>query len=299
MAEQLKEPAKKEKEGILPSHFVISTKPVAKPTFNQKREVLRLRELSMKRFKEAEFDAGWRRVILYLQDTSFGRDFPEVQPDAPNLLHPLYWRALGFSAHEPNTDFQKYEEPIDGRGVVCAEDEFVGGRPSIKPNRYKEQPLSPLTSRFRGGILTQECMLFFLERHPQVSRVILERRRRGDSRSDALHYNFAFVAMEVTRVLAIMFHMLLTRVQEPPNFPLQPDMHVSVPFDVDYVDRNPLRQLVRAAVIVGGGGGDGGCGVRCWLSWSHRLFLLWPRSCGIQTSRPCFLIECIFTKRTV
>jgi hypothetical protein len=73
----------------------------------------------------------------------------------------------------------------------------------------------------------------------QVSRIIIQQRRRGGSTADSLHYNYAFVAMEITRMLAQMFHVILTRVQESPNYPLQPDMHVSAPFEVDFVGTFP------------------------------------------------------------
>ena len=135
VAAQLREPPKKEKEGIRLSHFVTSTKPVAKPTFNQKKEQMRLLELSMKRLTEAELEPGWRKLVQLLLGTSLGTDFPEMHPSAPNLQHPLYWRALGFSSHEPYSDLLRYEEPLEGKGAVCQEDQFVRGRPDIRPNR--------------------------------------------------------------------------------------------------------------------------------------------------------------------
>ena len=242
---QLREPPKKMSERVLPSHFVVSTKPVAKPTFSQRREALRLRDLSMKKNREDEFEPGWRHLISLLSDTFM--DYPEMTPDVPNINHPLYWRALGFSGHDPNTDFQKYEHPIDGQGIVCAESEFVRG-PVVTRNAYREQPLSPLNSRYRGGILTQQCILHFIESYPEISRAIISRRRRGTGPTDLLHYNVAFVAMEVTRVLALAFHLILTRVQEPPNYPLQPDMHVTVPFDVDYIDRSAHLVLPMSSI---------------------------------------------------
>lgn len=234
---QLLEPAKVERKDLLTSHFAVCSKLVARPTFNQKREVVRLRLLATKMWTEAEFDPGWREMVDLLYD-AMSDEYPSLTSKSPNLQHPMYWKALGFSSNNPNVDFQKYEEPLDGLGVVRAETDFVKGF-KIKANATKDSPLSPLTSRYRGGILTQQCMLFFLQKQPFISRSIISRRQRMNSWTEQAHYGFAFIAMEVTRCLSLIFHIIHTRVQEPPNYPLQPDMLVSMPFDVDFTDPDP------------------------------------------------------------
>ena len=191
--------------------------------------------MAFRRLTPHELDPGWRELLALLGPAFFaGLDTP--CSDATLLEHPLFWRALGFSGAEPNYDFLQYEQPEDGAGRVRGDQELARGE-RVHTNRPRELPLSPLRSRFRGGLLTQQCMLYFVRECP-IAPEIIRSRRRGDSAADALHYNWAFVCMEISRFLALELQLLLTRVEQPPNFPIQPDVFVTMPFDVDWQDKN-------------------------------------------------------------
>ena len=106
--EQLSRPSMQLGSDILQTHFALSKKPVQKPSFNHKRELQRLRELSMRKVSSVDFEPGWRRLVELL-DGVF-KDITDIKSDATSLAHPTYWRALGFSGPDPYSDFSKYFE---------------------------------------------------------------------------------------------------------------------------------------------------------------------------------------------
>jgi len=259
---QLLLPSKAVSNEILISHFVVNTKVATKPTFNQKKELSRLRNLSMKRFVAEDYHEGWIKTMTLLDGT-----FSDININGAididittnttiittnnnnnnnnnanantNLTHPLYWKAIGFSGEHPMMDFNKYQEPEDGLGEVTNETDFKHGF-KVQNNVYKELPLSPLTSRYRGGLLTQQCIIHFIETFPYSKVIIRNRRRHLKTTEEEPNYPWVVIAMEMTRFLALYFMLIKTRVQDPPNFPIQPDMRVMVPFDIDWQDKSPL-----------------------------------------------------------
>ena len=138
----------------------------AKPTFNQKRRLAELQALAFMQVKTPDYVPGLTRLIQLTADVVECEDFSSNLN--PNMSHPWFWRALGFYNEEPMVNFSYYHEPRGGRGegsVMGAE----GTKESNKRqsnNEYVEMPLNPLTSRFGGGLLTLQCILFFsLRRH--------------------------------------------------------------------------------------------------------------------------------------
>ena len=104
-------------------------------------------------------------------------------------------------------------------------------------------PLNPLTSRFGGGLLTLQCILFFFEtpRYRTAARSILRKRKQDKVYSSSKHYLFIVVAMEITRILGLTFYLLHSREQETPKYPVQPDTRCMVPFEVDWQNTEKLK----------------------------------------------------------
>ena len=137
-------------------------------------------------------------------------------------------------------NFNYYNEPKGGKGEGTVID-LNGTKESNKrqvPNRYPEMPLNPLTSRFTGGLLTLQSVVYFFEAplSKEVALCILKTRRQKHVHNSTEHYLFIVVAMELTRVLALTYSLIHTREQETPKFPIQPDSRCLVPFEVDWQD---------------------------------------------------------------
>lgn len=228
----------------LPSEF-FSTAHLkqAKPTFTQKQKLAELQALAFLQVKTADYVPGLTRLIQLTADVVECEDFSNSLK--PNMSHPWFWRAIGFYSEEPMVNFSYYHEPMGGRGegsVLGAE----GTRESNKRqsnNGYVEMPLNPLTSRFGGGLLTLQCILYFFEapRYSAAARGILRKRRQDKVYSSTEHYLFIVVAMEIVRIICLTFHLLQSREQETPKYPVQPDTRCMVPFEVDWQNTEKLK----------------------------------------------------------
>ena len=228
---------------ILPCFFRaggMSGVELVKPTFGQKLEIARLRNRSFGVAADKEFNTGWRRFIdLVARDLGFD----DLTADSPFIIHPRFWNAVGWVCENPTEAFQKYNEPYEdgGKGKVCNFEDYERGY-KIQGNGFMDMPLSPLSSRYSGGLLTQDCMLFFLESQPFLSKELIKKREQPEIPRDGhvFHYHYPFIAMEITRKLALVFDIISTRVQETPKYPIQPDTRVMIPFDVDYRDKRKV-----------------------------------------------------------
>ncbi len=228
---------------ILPSFFLaggLAGVELVKPTFGQKREIARLRDLAFVIATEQNMNIGWRSMIGHLAEALECND---LTPESAFISHPWFWKRLGWMDENPTNAFQKYREPYgnEGAGKCGNFDDYERGY-KIQGNSFVHIPLSPLTSRFTGSLLTQDCMLYFLENHKFLARELVVKRLQPHlGRDDTIyHYHYPFVAMEITRKLCLMFEVIMTRVQDTPRYPIQPDMRVMIPFDVDYRDKRKV-----------------------------------------------------------
>ena len=215
----------------------------AKPTFSQKQKLAELQTLAFLQVKTSDYVPGLTRLIQVAAEVVECEDFSGSL--TPNMGHPWFWRALGFYSEEPMVNFSYYHEPKGGRG----EGSVLGAEGTKEDNKrqscngYVEMPLNPLTSRFGGGLLTLQCLLFFFEapRYQTAARSILRKRRQDKVYSSTKHYLFIVVAMEIVRILGLTFHLVRSREQETPKHPVQPDTRCMVPFEVDWQNIEKLK----------------------------------------------------------
>lgn len=222
----------------LPETFFGASLEVKKPTFSQKGKLAELQSLAFLQVKTSDYVPDFKKLIRATASSVDCEDFSEDLK--PNLSHPWYWRALGFYSEEPMMNFNYYNEPQGGKGEgnVIGIDGTKESNKRQVPNAYPEMPLNPLTSRFGGGLLTLQSVVYFFEAplSKEVALCILKKRRQKHVQNTTEHYMFIVVAMELTRVLALAYSIIHTREQETPKFPIQPDSRCLVPFEVDWQD---------------------------------------------------------------
>ena len=229
---------------VLPEKFFSSNLVQAKPTFSQKRKLAELQELAFLQVKTADYVEGLRRLIQLTAEVVECEDFSESLSEK-SMHHPWFWRALGFYNEDPMVNFSYYHEPKGGKGegsVLDAEGTKERNKRQSS-NAYIEMPLNPLTSRFGGGLLTLQCIVFFFEspKYQHIARGILRKRKQDKVYSSTKHYLFIVVAMELVRIIGLTFFLLHTREQETPAHPVQPDTRCMVPFEVDWQEIATVR----------------------------------------------------------
>ena len=221
----------------LPETFFEGEQEVRKPSFRQKAALAELQALCFLQVKTSDYVPGFKRLIRATASVVDCEDFSEELKS--NLHHPLFWRALGFYSEDPMVNFKYYHEPKGGHGQGTVSG-LSGDKMSNKKqtnNMYPELPLNPLTSRFGGGLLTMNCLLYFFEsqRSALAAKTILRKRQQRHVHGSLDHYMFIVVAFELVRVLALTFSIVETRDQEVPNHPIQPDTRCMAPFAVSEV----------------------------------------------------------------
>lgn len=115
--------------------------------------------------------------------------------------HPYFWTRLGGSSEVPEHDYVTYLDP--------------------------SSESTPTNSRWTGGLLTLDCLLFFVQ-HPlpalraRALALVGVRSRRNEETSQ--HYRLLLAAQELVRGLGLVFGLLTTTTVETTGVPVQPNL---------------------------------------------------------------------------
>lgn len=134
--------------------------------------------------------------------------------------HPYCWKRLGGSSEVPEHDYVTYLEP------------------TRDPTMKRRAPLTPQNSHWTGGLLTLDCLLYFLQ-HPLPAfraraLILVGVRSRRNKESCVRHYRLLIAAQEIVRALGLVFCLLTTTVVEPTGVPVQPNLRPWPAFVADY-----------------------------------------------------------------
>lgn len=215
-----------------PMFFVQGTRPSAKPTLRERKAIDALRSRGFELIKDLELKCTLIELFQSVKLSIFtDDDMDELTQILLNangtesfliIPHPYFWKRIGFTCEYPERDFKSYTEPA--------------------MERVRIEELTPISSRWNGGMLTMDCLLFFLQ-HPDYasrSQKILSNRSRRNELSSP-NYRIIIVAMEIVRSLGLLFCLFSSVTTEPQSIPRQPNMKPFGSFCVDWVDKEKIK----------------------------------------------------------
>jgi hypothetical protein len=224
------------------SFFVDSKKSTAsKPTLRQRKALDMLRARGFELIKICELRAGLKKIFDVTKNTIITSDDTDdfstlILSPTPktmtvnNLLfpHPYFWKRLGFTCEYPEQDFLLYVDPV--------------------LNKWDRVLLTPTNSRWGGGLLLLDALLYFLHHPNELTRrkalEIFEKRARNSNKRS---YRIIIVAMEIARSLGLVLYLFSTVEFKPGAVPVQPNVAPTPPFYADFLDTVALKKPERCS----------------------------------------------------
>lgn len=225
----------------LPSSFFVDSQnsTASKPTLRQRKALDLLRARGFELLKMSELRAGLKKIfdltknlVITSDDTD---DFaacilstPTADVSVPTSLfpHPYFWKRLGFTCEYPEQDFLAYVEPV--------------------LNKWDRVLMTPANSRWGGGFLMLDALLYFLQHPNELTRrkslEIFEKRARISNKRS---YRIIIVAMEIARSLGLVLYLFSTVEFQPGAVPVQPNVAPTPPFFSDFLDTVALKKPER------------------------------------------------------
>jgi len=210
--------------------FVEGKCPSTKPTLLQRKRLATLRSRGFTAFTDEYMQMLKRLFAVVKNVVILDDDIDDFavrcqcgDDPGPVIPHPYLWKRLGFSCEYPDADFRSYVEVLPG---------------------VEFDKLSPTNARWCGGILTLDCLLYFLQHpNPQVSTkamgIVKNRLRLNELTSR--NYRIIIVAMELVRSLGLTFYVFSTKTVPPSVRPIQPNVRPYPSFQIDFVPKERLK----------------------------------------------------------
>jgi hypothetical protein len=141
--------------------------------------------------------------------------------DVPVSLfpHPYFWKRLGFTFEYPEQDFAYVDPTL---------------------NKWDRILLTPQNSRWGGGLLTLDALLFFLQNEStrkKASEIFKKRTQLSGKKT----YRILVVAMELARSLGLVLYLFSSVEFCPGAAPVQPHVAPTPPFFADFLDTAALK----------------------------------------------------------
>lgn len=219
---------------------------VSLPTYKQKQEIKRLRDVGSVFFSRVTFRPLLDKIqslclellpLQFMKKTEEGFDEDHSSP---------FWKLIGFSRNDPCWDFCQFQDekidnganklgPIAPYSLVNSSTESLSTRLRYVPpsseeasadtfSAHKKDLISsiisqPIEGRWRGGRLTLENVIYFFVQHPLLAQNFLRKRLFHSNevedmnlKSDGYLYSYPLmlVSMEITRFIALLFEVITT-----------------------------------------------------------------------------------------
>lgn len=210
--------------------FVEGVLPAKKPSLLEKKKITELRSRGFGGYT-GEYKTKLKTLFqlvkgVVITDTDVDDFAMRCKHGEVGLVafpHPYFWRRLGFTCEDPEFDFKAYVEPQVGVTPFDA--------------------MTPSNARWCGGILTLDCLLYFLQHpNPRIAERgmwIVSHRLRMNELSP--NYRIIVVCMDLVRSLGLTLYILSSKMAPASTKPIQPNCRPFPPYEIDYVAKERVK----------------------------------------------------------